>query len=355
MTADQIAITPRDHRLLHRAVFLATRADALASPNPRVGCVIADAERVCGEGLYRVDGGPHAEIEALAQLPPPSVLPRGGLTAYVSLEPCSIHGRTPPCAERLVSEGIGRVVVGALDFTPGVCGEGLRALRVGGVPVAFGVAQDIAYALAEPRNVFAAQRRPYTILKQAITADGYAGRRAHRVPITAAFANVISHQWRAEADAILVGVGTVLADAPSLRTRHLPGRSPEVVVLDVRGGLTPKQLTTYFPPTPDRTVHHLIGMEASVAGVNTYLHARRIGKLLVEGGPSTLAAFAAAGSWDEYRAWHSPQPLAPGPGTPVPAAEIKGINTGAQVVGWDTLRRYRPLAPTTCGTALSQH
>lgn len=341
-----------DRLLMRRAVYLATRADVRTSPNPRVGCVIAAGATVVAEGLFRRDGGPHAEIDALSRLPSAETLPRRGLTAYVSLEPCSIHGRTPPCADRLVAEGFGRVVVGALDHTPGVCGEGLRRLRLGGIPVRFGVGQDLAHALAAPRNVFATRGRPYTVLKQAVTADGFVGRRGQRVAITGSVANVVSHQWRSEADAILVGAGTVLADAPSLTTRHVAGRSPRVVVLDARGGLSPKQVATSFPPSPDREVDHLVGEAAAVPAVLAYLAERRIGRLLVEGGPRTLVAFARAGAWDEYREWRSPRELPPGGGEAIPAAEIGGRRVSSQQVGADTLVRYRPAGPG-CNGALN--
>ena len=362
-----------------RASYLATRADVATSPNPRVGCVIADAHRIVAEGLFRRDGGPHAEIDALSRLPPPDDLPRAGLTAFVSLEPCSITGRTPPCADRLVREGIGRVVASALDQTPGVCGEGLARLRRGGVAVGFGLAQDLGYALARPRNVFATQQRPYTILKQAVTADGYVGRRGSRVAITGAIANHLTHQWRAEADAILVGVGTFLADAPSLTTRHVAGRDPAVVLYDPRGRLTPKQISAHFASpanrrgAPRRIYHAVVGADpvddaltdagfaslalerdTPVTSLGRGLHAHRIGRLLVEGGPVTLAAFAAAGAWDEYRRWRSPSALPEGPGEPVTAASFAALATSAGHVGADELTCYVPADRDVCG-ALKLH
>ena len=338
-----------DRAMMRRAIYLATRASTSAtSPNPRVGCVVTDGSTILSEGLFRADGGPHAEIDALSRLPPATTMPRRGLTAYVSLEPCSIHGRTPPCADRLASEGFGRVVVAALDQTPGVCSQGLAILRRGGCNVSFGEEQDLAYALATPRNVFASERRPYTILKQAVSADGFVGRRGQRVAITGSMANLISHQWRSEVDAILVGVGTVLADAPSLRTRYVAGRNPHVVVLDPKGGLSPKQVATYFPPSPDREVCHLTGAAASILRVQTFLYERRVGKLLVEGGPATLRVFAKAGAWDEYREWRSPSDLRPGPGEPIPAAVLEGRVVVNTAVSRDGLRIRTPLGGGAC-------
>ena len=336
---------------MRRALYLATRSGPQTSPNPKVGCVIAAGERIVAEGLFRRDGGPHAEVDALLRLPPPDQLDRGTLAAYVSLEPCSIHGRTPPCADRLVAEGIGRVFVAALDATPGVCGQGLAILRRGGLAIEFGLGQDLGYALARPRAVFATAGRPYVILKQAVTSDGYVGRRGERVAITGAVANVISHQWRASVDAILVGAGTVLADRPSLRTRHVVGRSPRVVVVDPRGRLSPKLVRTYFPPADDRAVDYYAGPAASVSNVVARLHEARVGRLLVEGGPATLERFAAAGAWDEYREWRSPRALSPGAGAALPAARVVGTWTSTAAVGPDALHCYRPADVYDCSPA----
>ena len=364
-----------DEAFAARAAYLATRADVATSPNPRVGCVIVAADRIVAEGLFRRDGGPHAEIDALAKLPPASTLPRPELTAYVSLEPCSVTGRTPPCADRLVREGIGRVVVSALDQTTGVCGEGLARLRRGGAAVTFGPGQRLAYAIARPRNVFVAHHRPFVVLKQAVSADGAVGRRGSRVSITASMANVISHQWRADADAILVGVGTFLADAPTLSTRLVSGRSPDVVVYDPEGRLSPKRVAAHFGSAEmsaiDRRVYHATPeeavsgyAEASITTLSlaaaaplpsllTALHERRLGRLLVEGGPSTLQDFASSRMWDEYRQWTSPRPLAQGAGAPIPACRIRGELLTSTRVGRDVLTTYSPL-DRDCTAALNR-
>lgn len=355
---------PADDTYAARAAYLATRADAATSPNPRVGCVIAARGSILAEGLFRRDGGPHAEVDALTRLADRADradVPRAEMTAYVSLEPCSIFGRTPPCADRLVAEGIGRVVASALDRTPGVCGEGLARLRRGGVAVAFGPGQELAYALAAPRNTFVSRRRPYTILKQAVSADGFVGRRGTRIAITGPTANVLSHQWRAEADAILIGVGTLLADGPSLTTRHVRGRDPAVVVFDPDSRLASERVAAAFGPSGGaeaRAVYHARGASAEpaagvralpldaaapVASLGRRLYEARIGRLLVEGGPATLSAFAAAGAWDEYRRWSSPNVLADGGGAPVTAAALPGRRVLDTRVGPDRLEGFVPL------------
>ncbi len=344
---------------MRRAAYLATTAVGTTSPNPKVGAVIAHGGRVLSEGLFRVDGGPHAEVDALSRLPVESraLLPEA--TVYVTLEPCSIFGRTPPCADRLLAEGVGKVVVGALDATPGVCGEGLRTLRAGGVVVAFGLGQDICFELARPRNVFAAQGRPYVILKQAVSADGFVGREGRPVPITSDMANLISHGWRAESDAILIGSRTFATDAPSLTTRLVAGKSPDVVVLDTGGRLSPKLVAAHFTggDTPPRRLFYAsakpVAAADATADVETIpltgnaienllssLCSRRVGRLLVEGGPATLRVFAEAGLWDEYREWTSPQRLAPGQGRAVPAFRPAGLLQSERGVGCDTLRIY---------------
>ena len=310
-----------------------------------VGCVIVAAGRIIGEGAHRADGQAHAEVEALRRVAASDVALLRGATAYVSLEPCSIAGRTGACTERLVAAGVARVVVSVVDQTPGVCGRGLERLRVGGIDVELGPGQDPGAEITRPRNVYATLNRPFVILKQAVSADGYVGRRGAEVAITGAFAKTLTHQWRSEADAVLVGAGTVLADAPALTVRHTAGRSPAVVVLDLRSGLRATDFASFrsaevdlqasrkvfwarpTPAVPDDQTEaptadadrpgpvdlKILALDAdrAMASLLQQLHALRIGRVLVEGGPATLRRFVAAGCWDEYRELRSDHDLAP--------------------------------------------
>ncbi len=348
-----------DLACMQRAAYLATTAVGTVSPNPPVGAVIRLGDRIISEGLFRIDGGPHAEIDALTRLPDHLLASLPEATMYVTLEPCSIFGRTPPCTTRLLAERVGRVIVGALDFTPGVCGEGLRLLRVGGTELRFGLAQGLCFALAQPRNTFAADRRPYVTLKQAVSSDGYVGRRGNPVMITQTMANVLSHRWRAESDAILIGSRTFITDVPSLTTRHVSGASPDVVVLDVGGRLSPKLVARHFARGgTDRRIFYASAKPVAIADsavevtsialpgddrINALLvalHGQRVGRLLVEGGPATLRLLAKEKCWDEYREWSSETSLSLGEGAAVPAFRPAGFLQQTHRVGLDTLRIY---------------
>lgn len=224
-----------DRRFMAAALRLARRNDGRTATNPSVGTLIVREDgagpMVVGSGITAVGGRPHAEAEALAEA---GDLARGA-TAYVTLEPCAHHGRTPPCAEALARAGVGRVVGAASDPDPRVCGKGYAMLRAGGVEVVEGVlAVEAARQMAGymSRSV---RKRPEVVLKLALSADGMIGRRgAGQVAITGETARREVHLMRAEADAVLVGIGTVLEDDPDLTVR-LPGlesRSPARIVLD---------------------------------------------------------------------------------------------------------------------------
>ena len=360
---------------MRRAQQLALGASRATSPNPKVGCVIVYQHRIIGEGLYWRDGSRHAEINALDAVEPQDRHLLPAATAYVSLEPCSIFGRTPPCADRLVREGLSRVVVSTIDHTPGVCGNGLAVLRRGGAEVEFGMRQEVSLEITRPRQVFAQAQRPFIMLKQASSSDGYVGRLGSRVAITARMANIISHQWRSEVDAILIGVNTLHNDAPQLSTRLVHGPSPDVIVYDPRGQLLPEQLVGLRGEVQgiDRRRHVYLATTAPAAGeeeppaslaapdidVDTrvlrlsakqpltdllhQLHQLRIGKLLVEGGPKTLRHFVDAGLWDEFRAWQSTVPLVQQIGKPVAALLPPGQEVARYYLGQDRLTIHRPL------------
>ena len=349
-----------------RALRTGERRLGPASPNPAVGALIVAADgRVLGEGATSHDGGAHAEVLALREARAADGTVPADATLVVTLEPCSIHGRTPPCADAILDAGIRRVRVGALDFTPGVCGRGLERLRRGGCEVQLGASQDAARWLARRRETLTRLRRPYVILKQAVSADGFVGRAARRVAVTRAPANVVSHAWRARADAILVGWRTVAADDPTLTARLAGGASPLRVVVDPHARLDGHRqrlfrdggATWWVTNTPaasqplPKGVRHCSAPaeQPLLAGLLSELAAARISSLLVEGGPATLGAFLAANLYDELRVWRSPRPLsgdqadAAIPATAVPT-DSRFLREVA--VGEDLLRVYR--APARC-------
>jgi diaminohydroxyphosphoribosylaminopyrimidine deaminase/5-amino-6-(5-phosphoribosylamino)uracil reductase len=254
----------RDARFMRRALELAERARGLTSPNPLVGAVVVSDGEIVGEGYHERAGGPHAEVVALAAAGARS----RGATLYVTLEPCSYHGRTPPCAPAVIGAGIRRVVVASIDPNPRVRGRGLSALRSAGVEVTDALlAED---AERQNRTFVTAMRlgRPHVTLKAAMTLDGrIADLHGQSKWITGAPARAVAHRLRSESDAIVVGVGTVLRDDPALtvrRERPWP-REPYRVVLDTHAR-TPAGARLIAAGTPACALV-ITGAGASPAGV----------------------------------------------------------------------------------------
>jgi diaminohydroxyphosphoribosylaminopyrimidine deaminase/5-amino-6-(5-phosphoribosylamino)uracil reductase len=221
-------------KYMRRAIQLAQKAAGRTSPNPMVGAVLVKGGRVIAEGYHRKAGGPHAEIVALDR----AAARARGATLYVSLEPCCHKNkRTPPCVPRIIRSGIRTVVIGSRDPNPRVSGKGIRALRKAGIKIVDGILEDYAYTINDYYNKYIKYRRPFVILKSALTLDGKiaAGKRKSTV-ITGKPARIAAHHLRDRVDALLVGVNTVIADNPRLTTR-LPsgrGKDPVRVILDSR-------------------------------------------------------------------------------------------------------------------------
>jgi len=227
--------TREDAEFMFRALHLAERGLYTTDPNPRVGCVIVKDGQIVGEGWHRQAGGPHAEIEALRQ----SGDRADGATAYVSLEPCCHHGKTPPCTDALISAGIARVVAAMKDPNPRVAGEGLKKLKEAGVDVACGLLENAAAALNPGFCKRMKTGRPYIRSKLAMSLDGRTALPSGESKwITGEDARRDAHRLRARSSAIVTGIGTVLQDDPEL-TARLPEQAGEIlqpirVVLDSR-------------------------------------------------------------------------------------------------------------------------
>src|SRR3954466_6592750 len=227
----------RDLRHLNRTLELAARGRGHTSPNPLVGAVLVKGGRVIGEGFHAAAGLPHAEREALAD----SSEDPAGATLYVSLEPCAHHGRTPPCTDAIVEAKIGRVVIGSDDPSGKASGRGRGILRDEGVQVevATGDVADAARMLNQPFRKHARTGRPLVLLKYAMTLDGkVATRTGDSKWISGELSRARAHRWRAESDAVAVGIGTALADDPLLtaRVEGVP-RQPRRVIFDAEARL----------------------------------------------------------------------------------------------------------------------
>jgi diaminohydroxyphosphoribosylaminopyrimidine deaminase/5-amino-6-(5-phosphoribosylamino)uracil reductase len=217
-------------RFMRRALRLAARGAGRASPNPMVGAVIVSAGEIIGEGFHRGPGTAHAEIVALERAGDKA----RGATMYLTLEPCTHHGRTPPCAPRVVASGLKRVVIASEDPNPKVAGGGIAALRQAGIEVEVGLLRDDENRLNEAYRRYITTGRPFVTLKVAMSLDGkIATRTGESRWITGAKARIEAHRMRRDADAVLVGVGTILADDPALTVRHVRAhRQPLCVVAD---------------------------------------------------------------------------------------------------------------------------
>ncbi|HLM65317.1 MAG TPA: bifunctional diaminohydroxyphosphoribosylaminopyrimidine deaminase/5-amino-6-(5-phosphoribosylamino)uracil reductase RibD [Acidimicrobiales bacterium] len=319
--------TDRDHML--RAVALAAAVRRTTAPNPWVGCVLVTADGRVVEGATHPPGGPHAEAAALAAAAEQGVDPHGA-TAYITLEPCSHHGRTPPCADALVAAGIDRVVVGIEDPDRQVAGRGIARLGAAGVEATVGVAADV---VAEQLAAYVTHRttgRPHVVLKLAAGLDGgTAAADGTSRWITGEAARADAHGLRADSDAILVGAGTVRTDDPSLTVRHVVGSDPLRVVL----GTAP----------PGARVHPCVEVGGDLGDVLDDLGARGIVQLLVEGGPTVAGAFHRAGLVDRYVLYLAPvlfggddgPRLFTGPGAATMADVWRGRITGVTALGDD--------------------
>ncbi len=224
------------------ALALALRGTGYVSPNPRVGCVIVANNEIIAEGWHAVFGGPHAEVAALSSMGlgtnSPNKLPENA-TVYVTLEPCSHEHKTPPCTDALLAAGVRHVVVGIIDPYPLVCGRGIAMLRDHGATVDVGVCEDACAWVNRTFIKYVTTAQPYVVLKMAQTLDGFAAPLSRtRQTITSTDSRATVHALRAEFDAVLIGIGTALADDPQLTVRDVAGRNPVRVVLDRRCLLT---------------------------------------------------------------------------------------------------------------------
>lgn len=330
---------------MNLALALGRRGQGQTWPNPAVGAVLVKDGVIVGRGWTQKGGRPHAEVEALRRAGDNA----RGATMYVTLEPCSHHGKTPPCADAIIAAGVARVVSAVEDVNPEVAGAGHARLRAAGVAVDVGIGRD--EALRDHDGHFRRMRdeRPRVTLKLAVSADGMIGKPGERVMLTGDAANARVHLLRAQHDAILIGIGTALADDPLLTCR-LPGmesRSPVRIVLDRTGKLPP---TSRLAQTAGEVPLWIAGRSA-VAGAQAIpydgdlaallrdLAARGITRLLVEGGAHVAASFLKADLVDEAWVLSAPKSIGPG-GIAAPAISSSLAPRATETFGEDTLTIY---------------
>lgn len=333
-----------DHdKYMRMALELAARGAGYVSPNPMVGAVVVKDGQVVGQGYHKVVGGPHAEVNAIDDAGENA----RGATIYVTLEPCNHHGRTPPCTRKILDAGIGQVVVAMADPNPHVAGGGNDFLISRGLDVTCGVCEAEAVELNEVFIKFTKTRQPYVVLKMAATLDGrIATRTGDARWVTGPKARAFVHRLRHQVDAIMVGVGTVMADNPELTTRFDSGEGvdPVRVILDTHLGTSPEArllnqsssaetIIVCGPDAPDENKKRLKDKGASIldlpledqridlAALMVQLGARDITSVLVEGGAQVAGAILKAGMVDKVHFFYAPKILGGGDGVSMLAGQ----------------------------------
>ena len=318
-----------------RCIQLAKCGAMGAPPNPMVGAVIVHNGKIIGEGYHIRCGGPHAEVNAIRSVRDEGLLKES--TIYVSLEPCSHYGKTPPCADLIIAKHIPRVVVGCMDPFAKVNGQGIRKLRDAGIEVMVGVLEKECLELNRRFITFHQQHRPWVTLKWAQSEDGFmdAERQKGELPVrfSSDFTQTLVHRMRAMHQAIMVGTKTVLMDDPTLTTRLWEGPDPLRVTID-RKGVLPDSVHI-----KDGKVPTVIYNTGDLKHILDDLYKRGIQSLLVEGGAHLLQHFMDSGLWDEARIEIAPLTLGKG----VLAPEMKNAVLVEKVaVDRGKILNYRP-------------
>jgi diaminohydroxyphosphoribosylaminopyrimidine deaminase/5-amino-6-(5-phosphoribosylamino)uracil reductase len=297
---------------MRRCLQIAANGLGAAAPNPMVGAVVVHCGTIAAEGYHRTCGGNHAEVEAIHKITNPDILKSS--TLYVSLEPCCHWGKTPPCTDLIIKSGIPRVVVATQDPFHKVSGGGIATLQKYGISVLTGILEDEAQTLNRRFFTYHTQKRPYVILKWAQTTDGYIDK--HRSPqappavISNAAAHRLSHLWRTQEQAILVGTNAAAMDNPLLTARLCYGKNPLRAVVDARSRL-PHELRIFNADAPT-----IVLPTRNPAEMLALLYQQHIQSVIVEGGLRLLQCFIDHNLWDEARIFTAPQRFAGGVAAP---------------------------------------
>lgn len=318
-----------------RALQLAEIGRGQVSPNPMVGCVIVHNDQIIGEGWHQKYGSWHAEVNAVNSVQDQSKLAES--TVYVTLEPCSHFGKTPPCADLLVKHQVKKVIICNDDPNPLVAGKGIAKLIASGIEVEQGLLAEKGRALNARFFTYVEKQRPYIILKWAETADGFiAGENYETVKISNALSHKLVHKWRSEEDAIMVGTNTARFDNPKLNVREWQGaKNPIRIVVDRE--LKLPQSLYLFDNTQDTWVfNELIDKseemntyiktgfgESFIENVVQELYLRKIQSVFVEGGTTLLENFINANLFDEIRIFRSPNQLYKGIAAPIMTKNVE--------------------------------
>ncbi|WP_281298405.1 bifunctional diaminohydroxyphosphoribosylaminopyrimidine deaminase/5-amino-6-(5-phosphoribosylamino)uracil reductase RibD [Flavobacterium limnophilum] len=337
-----------NEKYIRRCIELAKNGLGTTYPNPMVGSVIVCDGKIIGEGWHKKSGEPHAEVNAVNAVKDKSLLKKS--TIYVSLEPCSHFGKTPPCCDLIIENKIPNVVIGTVDPNIKVAGNGIKKLLEAGANVTVGILETECNELNKRFFTFHEKKRPYIILKWAESQDGFIApltkQEQKPVWITNEFSRQLVHKWRSEEQAILVGTQTVIDDNPKLDTRDWSGNNPVRIVLDQHNRI-PKdsrifnnQAKTIVLTNSSNTINEeniifeIIDFKQNVASqIADFLYRHQIQSVIVEGGRQTLQTFIDENLWDEARLFVGNNSFKKGIKAPIIALK----NSIKQTIGNDTV------------------
>lgn len=323
-----------DEKYMRRCLQIAANGLQNAKPNPSVGAVIVAADgRIIGEGYTSAYGGAHGEVNAFASVKPENEHLLKESTIYVSLEPCSHHGKTPPCCDLIIRKGVKRVVCGCVDPFSQVQGRGIKRIREAGIEVVVGVLEKECIASNKRFITFNTNQRPYIILKWAQTADGFIGRitsdrkQKESLAISTPFTKMLVHKLRAENDAILIGRGTFETDKPQLNVREWTGTNPERLLLSASMAKESNQPEGWK-------------VFANIHDALAHLYKEKKQSLIVEGGAETLKQFIAKDLWDEIRVETNPN-LTVEQGVAAPEIPINAVLISEETFDGNSIKLYQ--------------
>lgn len=321
-------------KYMQRCIDLAQNGLGTTYPNPLVGCVIVHNNEIIGEGWHQKAGEHHAEVNAINSVKYQSLLSKS--TIYVSLEPCSHFGKTPPCSDLIIAKKIPNVVIGTIDPFAQVSGNGMQRLKDAGCNVTVGVLAEQCNELNKRFFTFHTQKRPYIILKWAESQDGFIApkekQKQEPIWLSNQYSRQLVHKWRSEEQAILVGTKTVLDDNPRLNVRDWKGQNPIRLVLDRKGKIDLNcriydgQAKTIIFTEEKKTAIDQCIFENVIFGnrlvfeIMEIAYTHEIQSVIIEGGRQTLQSFIDAGLWDEARIFKTKVTLNDG----IKSPEIKG-------------------------------
>ncbi|RSK38299.1 bifunctional diaminohydroxyphosphoribosylaminopyrimidine deaminase/5-amino-6-(5-phosphoribosylamino)uracil reductase RibD [Mangrovimonas spongiae] len=326
-------------KYIKRCIEIAKNGLGTTRPNPMVGCVITHNNHIIGEGFTSPYGGAHAEVNAITSVKDQSLLKKA--TLYVTLEPCSHYGKTPPCSDLIIEKGIPNVIIGTVDTHNKVAGKGIEKLKNAGCNVTVGILEHECQKHHKRFFTFHNKQRPYIILKWAQTEDGFIAPKTKTeqkpVWITNTYSRQLTHKWRTEEHAILVGYNTVMADNPNLTARDWAGQHPIRVVVDKTNTLQ-KDLNIFNSDAETIVISESdINVNQPIAKqICNALYERDIQSVIIEGGSKTLQTFIDDNLWDEARIFTGNVQFKTG----IKAPEFSGTLISQENIFTDTLRTY---------------